>query len=67
MQGSFCCTGLLLSRDDNEEQGDEAEDSLDDSIERVLLSVTLLLLLNGFSCTSNSNRVKVDLFKEPKI
>lgn len=33
MQGSFCCAGLPLFRDDNEEQDDEAEDALDDSVE----------------------------------
>ena len=67
MQGSFCCAGLPLFRDDNEEQDDEAEDALDDSVERVLFSVTLLLLLNDFSCAINSNRVKISLFEEPKI
>jgi len=57
MQGSFCCAGLPLFRDDNEEQDDEAEDALDDSVERVLFSVTLLFLLNDFSYAINSNRV----------
>lgn len=48
---------MLPSRDDNEEQDDEDEDTLDDSIERIVFSA--ILLLNEFSCTSNSNQVKV--------
>jgi hypothetical protein len=57
MYGSSCCTGLLPSRDDNEEQDDEDEDTLDDSMERILFSA--VFLLNELSCTSNSNEVKM--------
>jgi hypothetical protein len=42
---------LLASIDEKDEQEEEEQEALDDSIERLLFSV--MLLLNVFSCKTN--------------
>jgi hypothetical protein len=50
MSMSSCFTGLLLSRDESEEHAEEEEDAFDDSTERQLLSVILLLKVLSCIC-----------------
>lgn len=47
MYGVSCWTDLLASIDEKDEQDEEEQEALDDSIERLLFSV--MLLLNVFS------------------
>lgn len=47
MYGGSCWTDLLASIDEKDEQEEEEQEALDDSIERLLFSV--MLLLNVFS------------------
>jgi hypothetical protein len=51
MYGGSCWTDLLASIDEKDEQEEEEQEALDDSIERLLFSV--MLLLNVFSCKIN--------------
>lgn len=51
MYGSSCWIDLLPSSDEKDEHEEEEQEALDDSIERLLFSV--MLLLNVFSCKGN--------------
>uniref|UniRef100_J3MMR4 Uncharacterized protein n=1 Tax=Oryza brachyantha TaxID=4533 RepID=J3MMR4_ORYBR len=62
--GSSCWIDLLPSSDEKDEHEEEEHEALDDSIERLLFSV--MLLLNVFSCQVSAKSYPSGYFWTPK-